>query len=311
MRRKPYKAFTLIEVAVTIMVVGLIVGSAMTILDRIVGAMMDMRLRADAFETARRNMETLLSSASVSDAAEYGVSEVCPEIQWQTVIEPFYEPISNAMWVRAVCSAGFTDSKGQYQELELEHWLTNLPANVVRQIIQQQKLEEEYLDLMSGTASGQTEAAMQEATRAYLAEAGLDADAYKSFLERQRRKKLDYISRDGFDEKYPAFTEELRQAENEFLSRLGMDFDKYNAFAQTYVPHNTGGDGSLASVTPDTASGSDDTGRGDAPKSGTEESSKTPPADSEQPRQQVTAEELRARGFPESLIPLILQLLNQ
>jgi hypothetical protein len=221
MRGKPYKAFTLVEVAVTIVVVGLIVGSSMTIMDRIIGAMMDMRLRADAFETARQNMELLLSKTSVSDVAEYGVSEVHPDIQWQTVIEPFYEPISNAMWVRAVCSAGYTDSKGQYQELELEHWLTNLQANVVRQILLQQKMETEYLDLMSGTASGQAEAAMQEATISYLTEMGLDVDAYTNFLERQRRQKLEYISKYGFDENYEAFLEELRQAEEEYLRRLG------------------------------------------------------------------------------------------
>jgi hypothetical protein len=200
MRRKPYKAFTLVEVAVTIVVVGLIVGTSMTILDNLIGAMSDIRLHTDAFETARQNMESLLSEQNIRDKIEYGISEIHPEIQWQTVIEPFYEPITNAMWIRAICSAGYTDSKGTYQEVELEHWLTNLPANVVRQIIQQQKMEEEYLDLLSGTASGQAEAALQETTIAYLEEEGLNVDAYMSFLERQRRRKLEYIARHGFDD---------------------------------------------------------------------------------------------------------------
>lgn len=313
MRCKPYKAFTLVEVAVTIVVVGLIIGSSMTIMDRIIGAMMDMRLRADAFETARQNMELLLSKPNVSDLAEYGVSEVHPEIQWQTVIEPFYEPISNAMWVRAVCSAGYTDSKDQYQELELEHWLTNLPANVVRQIILQQKMEEEYLDLMSGTASGQEEEAIQETTAAYLAEEGLDVDAYTDFLERQRRQKLEYIAKYGFDDGYDTFIEELREKENDFLERLGVDFDKYNTFARDYVPRVSGGDGPLSPGTPDTPSGPGESGgdSGGLDKPGTDSTPDTPPGETEPSRPKVTADELRRRGFPESMIPWLLDMLNK
>ena len=74
----------------TIVVIALIAGSAMTILDNLVGAMLDIRLHADAYETVRQNMETLLSLANVQDTVEYGVSEMHPEIQWQTVIEPFF-----------------------------------------------------------------------------------------------------------------------------------------------------------------------------------------------------------------------------
>lgn len=301
---RQWRAFTLVEVAVAIVVIALVVGTATVILDNLVGAMLDIRLRTDAFETVRQNMETLLSLPRVQDTVEYGVSEIHPEIQWQTVIEPFYEPITNAMWIRAVCSAGYTDSKGQYQEVELEHWLTNLSATVVRQILQQQKAEEEYLDLLSGTASGQTEAAIQETTIAYLMQAGLNVDAYTSFLERQRRLKLDYIAQKGFDDGYFDFLEELREEENRFLEGIGMDFDKYNIFADTYVPIDAGGFDPAASD----ASGRDPFGDpaspGDQPSDGGD-----PHPD--QPAQRVTAEELRARGFPESLIPLLLQLLNE
>lgn len=304
-------AFTLVEVAVTIVVVGLIVGSAMSILDRIVGAMGDMRLRADAFELARQNMETLLAEATVQDKTEYGVSEIHPEIQWQTVIEPFYEPITNAMWVRAVCSAGFNDSKGQYQNIELEHWLTNLSAEVVRQIIQQQKAEEEYLDLLSGTSSGQEEAAIQETTIAYLEEAGLDVDEYENFIERQRRQKLDYIAKNGFDDGYVEFLEDLREDESIFLDKIGVDFDKYNVFARSYVPR----------FTSDGKSASGESGNSNKPDIDTTPNTEQPKTDNEDPRRpdndtpqtdsapKFTREDLKARGFSDAMITVLLKML--
>lgn len=307
-RRRP--AFTLVEVAVTIVVIGLIVGSAITILERIVGAMADMRLRANAFELARQNMESLLASANVQDKTEYGVSEIHPEIQWQTVIEPFYEPVTNAMWVRAVCSAGFNDSKGQYQSIELEHWLTNLSAEVVRQIIQQQKAEEEYLDLLSGTSSGQEEAAVQETTIAYLEEAGLDVDEYQNFLERQRRKKLDYIAKNGFDDGYEAFLEDLREDENKFLDKIGVDFDKYNVFARTYVPRFTNS-GSKPGQSGDTDSGNTPSGSESDPSSGLDSGgdngSNTSPQTDSSPR--YTREDLKAMGFSDAMIDILLKML--
>lgn len=305
---RQWRAFTLVEVAVAIVVIALVVGTATVILDNLVGAMLDIRLQTDAFETVRQNMETLLSLPRVQDTVEYGVSEIYPEIQWQTVIEPFYEPITNAMWLRAICSAGYTDSKGQYQEVELEHWLTNLPGNVVRQILQQQRAEEEYLDLLSGTASGQAEAALQETTIAYLEQAGLDVDAYTSFIERQRRRKLDYIAQKGFDDGYFDFLEELRQEENRFLEGLGMDFDKYNIFADTYVPDGAGWDDPAASE----ASGSDalgpdpfdnPTGLGESPADGAD-------PHSEQPKKIYTPDDLPKMGIPEEYIPVFLPLFN-
>lgn len=315
MASRSYKAFTLVEVAVTIVIIALITGTSMTILDRAVGALNDMRLRNAAFETARQNMEALLSLNSVKDTVEYGISEVHPEIQWQVVVEPFHEPINNAMWVRAVCSAGYTDSKGDYQEIELEHWLTNLPGEVVRQILQQQRAEEEYLNLLSGTASGQDEAAVQETTIAYLQDSGLDVDAYTSFLERQRRQKLEYISKHGFDDGYTEFIEELREQENRFLERIGMDFDKYNAFAKTYEPTYLGWSGSRSSGGGSGASGTDSggssTGQGDS--SGPPDSSGSrPQTPTEQPNKVWTADEFRRQfpNIPEELIPIFLQLLN-
>lgn len=299
-------AFTLVEVAVTIVVVGLIVGSAMSILDRIVGAMGDMRLRADAFELARQNMETLLSEATVQDKTEYGVSEIHPEIQWQTVIEPFYEPITNAMWVRAVCSAGFNDSKGQYQNIELEHWLTNLSAEVVRQIIQQQKAEEEYLDLLSGTSSGQEEAAIQETIIAYLTYAGLDVEAYKNFLARQRRQILDYIAKNGFDDGYLAFLEGLRQDAAVFLEKLGMDIEEYEIFARTYEPQSSSKGESIYW---------DNSNKQDIDTTPKTEIPTIDPGPKEQPTttepKKIWGPEDLPSGLPPSMVPWILKMLNE
>lgn len=294
----------------TIVVIALIAGSAMTILDNLVGAMLDIRLHADAYETVRQNMETLLSLANVQDTVEYGVSEMHPEIQWQTVIEPFFEPITNAMWMRAICSASYTDSKGQYQEIELEHWLTNLPANVVRQIIQQQKAEEEYLDLMSGTSSGQAEAVLQETTMAYLMEAGLNVDAYTSFLERQRRRKLEYVAKHGFDDDYKEFIDQLRYEEDVFLDQLGMDHDKYNIFAANYLPRVSGGTGLPGSAT----SGREmpaDPSRPSDPPSGVDPGDSPPPPPPPVDDGWPSVEDMKSRGFPQWLIDLVESLRTQ
>ena len=299
------KAFTLVEVAVTIVIVVLMTGTAMTILDRLVGAMIDMRLQDAAFETAREQMESLLSLSTVKDMVEFGVSEIHPAVHWQVVIEPFHEPVHNAMWVRAISSASYTDSKGVYQEIELEHWLTNLPGTVVRQILQQQKREEEYLNLLSGTAAGQEEKALQDATTLYLQQAGLNVDAYTSFLERQRRKQLEYIAREGFDGGYEDFLDLLRDEERRVLDQIGLDVDQYNRFIEE-----------RAERTRDPDSVRDRDPRPDRPDRDGTPSGDDPgfadPADTREPSQGPpwTADDLRGRGVPETLIPILLALLN-
>jgi hypothetical protein len=204
-------------------------------MNRYVSSVTDLQLTHDAFELARGNMEQLLSESRLSDVSEMGTSETNPDIEWETRVEPFYEPVTNQMWVRAVCSAGFTDTKGEFQNIELEHWITNLTAEQVKQIISQQQAESEYLDLLS---DGE-ESMIQETTTAFLKEEGLDDEAYKRFSQQQRRKKLEYISEKGW-EGYDEFLETLKEEENKFLEELGVDFDKYNEFAAKYVPTNKG-----------------------------------------------------------------------
>jgi len=224
-------AFTLVEVSAALVLLSIILSSVMVLMNRYVDSVIDLQLRQEAFELARGNMEQLLAESKLSDMVEFGDSEQNPEIEWQTLVEPFYEPVTDQMWIRAVCSAGFDDTKGEYQNIELEHWITNLTAAQVKQILAQQQVEAEYMDLLAdGEAS-----AIQETTLAYLEQKGLDVEAYKRFIEQQKRKKLEYISEKGF-EGYEEYLEKLSEEENIFLEELGMDFDGYNKFATDYVP---------------------------------------------------------------------------
>jgi type II secretory pathway pseudopilin PulG len=228
-------AFTMVEVVAALVLLSMILSSVMVLMNRYVDSVIDLELRQEAFELARGNMEQLLAESKLSDMAEFGDSEQNPEIEWQTLVEPFYEPVTDQMWIRAVCSAGFDDSKGEYENIELEHWITGLTAAQVKQILAQQQVEAEYLDLLAGGE----DSAIQETTSAYLKEEGLDHEAYDRFAEQQKRKKLEYITEKGF-EGYEEYLEKLKEEENKFLEELGMDFDGYNEFADSYVPKNTG-----------------------------------------------------------------------
>ena len=228
-------AFTLVEVVAAMVVLSMMLASVMVLMNRYVDSVIDLQLRTEAFELARGNMEQLLAESKLSDITEFGDSETNPEIEWQTLVEPFYEPVTNQMWVRAVCSAGFTDSKGEFENIELEHWITNLTAAQVKQIMAQQQVEAEYMDLLAGGE----DSIIQETTEAYLKEEGLDYEAYKRFSAQQKRKKLEYISEKGFDG-YEEYTETLSEEENKFLKELGLDFDGYNEFAAVYVPKSIG-----------------------------------------------------------------------
>ena len=234
-RRFCRTAFTMVEVAAALVLLSMILSSVLVLMNRYVDSVIDLQLRKEAFELARGNMEQLLAESKLSDMTEFGDSEVNSDIEWQTLVEPFYEPITNRMWIRAVCSAGFTDRKGEYESIELEHWITNLTAAQVKQIIAQQQVEAEYLDLLAGGE----DSVIQETTEAYLKQEGLDHEAYKRFTEQQKRKKLEYISEKGF-EGYEEYLETLSEEENIFLEELGMDFDGYNEFVASYVPQNIG-----------------------------------------------------------------------
>lgn len=324
---KKQRGFTLVEIAAAIILIAMMLTSAMIILDNLTGALSDLRLRRVAFEIAREKMEALLAEKKLQDLLEYGVDEIWPEVQWQKTVEPFYEPVTNQMWIRAVCKTTYTDSKGKSQSVELEHWITNLPPALVKQILDYQKAQQEYLALLNGTASGAQEAFLQESTAAFLAQAGLDVDAYLAFLKSQRQRKLDHLVQYGYDAGYQRLLAQLAAEENEFLARLGMDFDAYNAFAATYVPQVNPLDTTAApdaatsptadTKTADTKTPTDNSDQPDKPtdgakKTGTDSGAtdQAGTADSQQQQKRIYTRQDLPPNIPEELVPIFLQLLN-
>jgi type II secretory pathway pseudopilin PulG len=149
-------AFTIVEVVAALMIIALICSSVMLVVKQQVTALSESRLRMEAFEIARENMESLLTASSVGEMDDYGVSDKNPNIEWQTVVEPFSVADSNRMWVRAVCSATYPDANGQPQKVELTHWLTDVSDSVRQQIEKdQEKLDDMNEPNMPFDANGQ------------------------------------------------------------------------------------------------------------------------------------------------------------
>jgi prepilin-type N-terminal cleavage/methylation domain-containing protein len=132
-------AFTLVEVMTALIILALISSSVLIVINRCMACAADSALRMQAFEVARDNMETLLSKDSVNEMVEYGSSDKHPEIRWQTTVEAFYEPVTEQMWVRAICSAEYADTAGEAQTIELTHWLTGLTREQLIQMIKQEQ----------------------------------------------------------------------------------------------------------------------------------------------------------------------------
>jgi type II secretory pathway pseudopilin PulG len=140
MRKSAYSgAFTIVEVVAALMIIALICSSVMWVVKRQIVALGESRLRMEAFEIARENMENLLTASSIGEMDDYGVSDKNPNIEWETVVEPFSIADSNKMWVQAVCSATYPDANGQPKTVELTHWLTDVPESVMKQIQQDQE----------------------------------------------------------------------------------------------------------------------------------------------------------------------------
>ena len=136
------KGFSLPEVMVAVSILAFISASVLVVINRCVVSAADLALRMQAFEIVRENMEKLLVLDSVTEAVEYGSTDEYPEVQWQTTVESFYEPLTKKMWIRAVCSAEYTDAEGEVQTVELTHWLTDLTE---KQLLRITKEREEAL----------------------------------------------------------------------------------------------------------------------------------------------------------------------
>jgi len=136
-------AFSLVEVMTALFILGLLSSGVLLVVSRCVASAADSALRMHAFEIARENIEKLLASNSVKETAESGTSDKYPDIKWQTVVETFYEPVTNRMWVRSVCSAEYEDMQGQKQTIELTHWLTDVTKEQLLQIMKQQEQQDQ------------------------------------------------------------------------------------------------------------------------------------------------------------------------
>lgn len=147
-------AFSLVEATTSLVLLALICSTVLVVINRCMESAADSTARCQAFEVARENMEKILASDSVEEMVEFGYSEKYPEVEWQTTIESFYEPISSRMWIRAVCYADYTDSAGQLQNVELTHWLTSLSEKQMIQMINQKKMNQRRMAMEGGGAPG-------------------------------------------------------------------------------------------------------------------------------------------------------------
>jgi len=176
------KAFSLVEATTALMILAFISASVLVVINRCVTSAADSALRMQAFEVARENMEKLLTADSVNQTIEFGTSDKYPEIQWQTVVECFYEPITERVWVKGVCSAEYTDSAGETKTVELTHWLTDVTKQQLLDLLNQLGEENALL-------AGQVIETIEEAAEY----AGVSAETIEQWVENGMP-----ITEDGF-----------------------------------------------------------------------------------------------------------------
>ncbi len=118
--------FTLVEMLVAMILLGLIGSRVVMTIDRCMDATQELTLRRQAFAVARENLEQVLTRLSLEESIEQGVSDQFPAITWETTLETFGEPASGKTWARVICSASFEDENTEPQTVELVHWLTEV-----------------------------------------------------------------------------------------------------------------------------------------------------------------------------------------
>ena len=155
------EAFSLLEVMVALGILAAICSSVLVVMNRCVSTTIDHRTKMEAFELIRENMERILAADSVTLMSELGVSDKNPDIQWETVVETFNEPVTSKIWLQAVCSVSYTDTSGEKQTIELTHWLTSLTKRDQKLIQEQKKLERQYMEQFGGYMESDAEYDLQ------------------------------------------------------------------------------------------------------------------------------------------------------
>jgi type II secretory pathway component PulJ len=168
-----YAAFSLIETAAALVILALICGGIIAVFDGLTISAANSALRMQAFEVAEENMEQLLASSSVNENVEYGYSERYPAIEWQKTVETFFEPTTNRLWARGICSAGYTDTNGKQQKVELTNWLTDLTQ---QQVLELMKIKEQQKAQLGADRLLET----IEAAAEY---AGVDVDTIQQWVD--------------------------------------------------------------------------------------------------------------------------------
>jgi len=216
-----YLGFTLPEVLGALVILALVSSGVVIVIHRSVETAAELTQRMQAFEVARENMEQLLTAGTVKEMVEYGTSERYPNINWQTVVETFEEPLTSQMWVRAVCSAEYVDSRGQSKTVELTHWLTRLTPKQVQQILEErQRKEQQMADELIET--------IEEAAEY----AGVDVETIRQWVANgMRRTESGYFMASELDlykdtGGRPTIADRVRRrSESEGKTDLGGEFD--------------------------------------------------------------------------------------
>ena len=155
------RGFSLIEAMTALIILAMVCSSVLVVINRGMASVAEGELRMQAFEVARENMERILAADSVSETVSYGSSTRYPNIRWENNIEAFKDSSSEQNWVRAVCSAEYTDDNGQPQSVELVHLLTYLTeeqaAALEEQRAKQQQLQAQQQQDQKDASSDQDE----------------------------------------------------------------------------------------------------------------------------------------------------------
>lgn len=156
--------FSLVEAVTAVIILGLISSGVLVVINRCVVSATDSVLRMQAFDVARENMEKLLAADSAEETVEYGSSDKYPGITWQTTVETFHEPVTSRMWVKAVCSAEYTDTEGETQTVELIHWLTDVTKQQLLEIMKEKEKGELASQIISTIEEAAEYAGVDEST---------------------------------------------------------------------------------------------------------------------------------------------------
>jgi prepilin-type N-terminal cleavage/methylation domain-containing protein len=228
-RRSRTIGFTLVEVAMSIAILGIIASSAIVVMNNCIESAIDVRKKVLAFNLARENMETLLAEKSLSEMIDFGVSEIDPEITWELTTEVIQQQYTDDWFLEARSVALYTNGKGEEEKVEFIHWASTLTEGQIKQI---QERDEKMADQSDRVEYDEFLMYFRKRMLSYIAGLGFEMDDYRKFLKELNDEKSRFIAeREGedFDEKeYDKFIADQADRERRFLVPDYLDGDKYD-----------------------------------------------------------------------------------